>query len=85
VDLSFLALGGVLLTTGFASQIRTPSIAGLQQAVLTLVALSVAGWLGGRVEPFIGPLVLLVAGPRRPWWWMAVVAAAGLGLLLFAP
>jgi hypothetical protein len=61
VDLSFLALGGVLLTTGLASQIRTPSIAGLQQAVLALVALSVAGWLGGRVEPFIGPLVLLVA------------------------
>jgi hypothetical protein len=61
VDLSFLALGGVLLTTGLASQIRTPSIAGLQQAVLALVAWSVAGWLGGRVEPFIGPLVLLVA------------------------
>jgi hypothetical protein len=61
VDLSFFALGGVLISTGFASQIRTPSIAGLQQAVLALVALSVAGWLGGRVEPFIGPLVLLVA------------------------
>lgn len=61
VDLSFFALGGVLLTVGLASQIRTPSIAGLQQAVLALVALSVAGWLGGRVEPLVGPLVLLVA------------------------
>jgi hypothetical protein len=61
VDLSFFALGGVLITTGFASQIRTPSLAGLQQAVVALLALSVAGWLGGRVEPFIGPLVLLVA------------------------
>jgi hypothetical protein len=61
VDLSFLALGGVLLTTGFASQIRTSSIAGLQQALLVLAALSVAGWLGARIEPFLGPLVLLVA------------------------
>jgi hypothetical protein len=61
VDLSFFALGGVLITVGVASQLRTPSIAGLQQAVLALVALSVAGWLGGRVEPLVGPLVLLVA------------------------
>jgi hypothetical protein len=61
VDLAFLALGGILITTGFASQIRTPSIAGLQQAFLALAALSVAGWLGGRIEPFIGPLVLLAA------------------------
>jgi hypothetical protein len=44
---------------------------------------------------FAGPLVLggglasylaeRRVSPRRPWWWMAVVAAAGLGLLLFAP
>lgn len=61
VDLAFFALGGVLITTGFASQTRTPAIAGLQQAVLALVALSVAGWLGGRVEPLVGPLVLLAA------------------------
>jgi hypothetical protein len=62
VDLSFFALGGVLVTTGFASQLRrTPSIAGLQQALLALAALAVAGWLGGRVEPFLGSLVLLVA------------------------
>jgi hypothetical protein len=61
VDLSFFALGGVLLTVGVASQLRTPSIAGLQQTVLALVALSVAGWLGGRVEPLVGPLLLLVA------------------------
>jgi hypothetical protein len=61
VDLSFFALGGVMISAGLASQLRTPSIAGLQQAVLALVALSVAGWLGGRVEPLVGPLVLLVA------------------------
>ena len=61
VDLSFFALGGVLITVGFVSQIRTPSIAGLQQAYLALATLSVTGWLGGRIEPFIGPLVLLVA------------------------
>jgi hypothetical protein len=61
VDLSFFALGGVLLTVGVASQLRTPSIAGLQQTILVLVALSVAGWLGGRVEPLVGPLVLVVA------------------------
>jgi hypothetical protein len=61
VDLAFLALGGILITTGFASQIRTPSIAGLQQTILALAALSVAGWLGGRIEPFVGPLVLLAA------------------------
>jgi hypothetical protein len=61
VDLSFFALGGVMISAGLASQIRTPSIPGLQQAILALVALSVAGLLGGRVEPLIGPLVLLVA------------------------
>jgi hypothetical protein len=61
VDLAFFAVGGILVTTGFASQIRRPGIAGLQQAILALVALSAAGWLGGRIEPFIGPLVLLVA------------------------
>ena len=64
VDLAFFALGGVLIATGFASQIRRPAIAGLQQALLALATLSAAGWLGGRVEPLIGPLVLLVAaGP----------------------
>jgi hypothetical protein len=62
VDLSFFAVGGILITVGFASQIgRTPRVAGLQQAILALAALAAAGWLGGRIEPFIGALVLLVA------------------------
>jgi peptidoglycan/LPS O-acetylase OafA/YrhL len=62
VDLAFFALGGVLVTGGFASQItRRPPVAGLQQAVLALTALTAAGWLGGRIEPAIGGLVLLLA------------------------
>jgi hypothetical protein len=61
-DLSFFALGGILVTTGFASQlVRVPRVAGLQQAILALAALSLAGGLGDRIEPFIGPLVLLLA------------------------
>jgi hypothetical protein len=62
VDLAFFALGGILLTAGLASQIcSTPTIAGLQQAIVTLVCLAAAGLLGGRIEPTIGPLVLLAA------------------------
>jgi hypothetical protein len=62
VDLAFFALGGVLVTGGFASQItRQPSVAGLQQAVLALTALTAAGGVGGRIEPTIGGLVLLLA------------------------
>jgi hypothetical protein len=61
VDLAFFALGGILVTAGFAVQIRTPSVAGLQQTILALVVLLAAGWLGDRVEPFIGSLVLLAA------------------------
>jgi hypothetical protein len=62
VDLAFFALGGVLVTGGFASQIaRRPSVAGLQQAVLALTALTAAGGFGDRIEPTIGGLVLLLA------------------------
>lgn len=61
LDLAFFALGGILVTAGFASQIRTPSVAGLQQAIVALASLSVAGGLGGRIEPFLGPFVLLLA------------------------
>jgi hypothetical protein len=61
VDLAFLALGGVLVTVGIASQVRGGHVAGLQQAVVALIALSLAGWLGARIEPFVGPLLLLVA------------------------
>lgn len=61
VDLTFFALGGILLTGGLASQIRTPTVAGLQQGLVALLALAVAGWLGGRIEPLVGPLVLVAA------------------------
>jgi hypothetical protein len=71
VDLAFFALGGVLVTGGFASQIaRRPAVAGLQQAVLALAALSAAGWLGGRIEPAIGGLV---PWPRRCRWWCSTL------------
>lgn len=61
VDLAFFALGGILITVGIASQVRGAHVAGLQQAVLALLAFSVAGAAGGRIEPFVGPLVLLAA------------------------
>jgi hypothetical protein len=61
VDLAFFALGGILITAGLASQVPGGHVAGLQQAILALLALSAAGWLGGRIEPFVGPLLLLVA------------------------
>ena len=61
VDLAFFALGGILITVGIASQVRGGPVAGLQQAVLALLAFSVAGASGGRIEPFVGPLVLLAA------------------------
>jgi hypothetical protein len=61
VDLAFFALGGILITAGVASQIRGQRVAGLQGAVLALLALSLAGWWGGRIEPAVGPLVLLTA------------------------
>jgi hypothetical protein len=72
VDVAFFALGGVLIAGGLASQIRGRQVAGLQQAFIALVALTAAGLLGGRIEPFVGGLVLLVlaaplglAGPVR--------------------
>lgn len=61
VDLGFFTLGGILVTVGFASQIRARQVAGLQQAILALLALAVAGLLVGRIEPFLGALLLLVA------------------------
>lgn len=62
VDLAFFALGGILLTGGLASQVRrAPTIAGLQQAIVALVSLAVAGLLGARIEPAVGPLLILTA------------------------
>ena len=61
VDVAFFALGGILIAVGFASQIRARRVAGLQQALVALLALAVAGLLAGRIEPFVGALLLLVA------------------------
>lgn len=63
VDLGFFALGTVLVAGGLVTQLRTPErhLAGLQQAFLGVLALAIAGLLGGRVEPLGGGVVLLVA------------------------
>jgi hypothetical protein len=62
-DLGFFALGAVIITTGLVVQPRAPErhLAGLQQATIGLLALGVAGLIGGRVEPLTGALILLVA------------------------
>lgn len=60
VDLAFFALG-LIIAAGFASQVRGRHVAGLQQAILAVLLLAAAGWLGGRIEPLVGPLVLVAA------------------------
>jgi len=62
-DLSFFALGAIIIGMGFAVQLRVPErkIAGVQQAVLGILALGVAGLIGNRVEPLVGSLVFLLA------------------------
>jgi len=62
-DLSFFALGAIIVGIGFAVQLRVPErkIAGVQQAVLGLLALGVAGLIGNRVEPLVGSLLFLLA------------------------
>ncbi len=62
-DLSFFALGAIIIGMGFAVQLKAPErkIAGVQQAVLGLLALLVAGLIGNRIEPLVGSLLFLVA------------------------
>ena len=62
-DLSFFALGAIIIGMGFAVQLRNPErkIAGVQQAVLGLLALLVAGLIGNRIEPLVGALIFLGA------------------------
>jgi hypothetical protein len=68
VDLAFFTLGGILVTVGIATQVRAPRVAGLQQAVVALLALAGAGAAGGRVEPLVGALLLLAAvSPLAVW------------------
>jgi peptidoglycan/LPS O-acetylase OafA/YrhL len=61
LDVAFFALGGILITVGFASQIRARQLAGLQQTLVALLALAAAGLLAGRIEPLVGAVLLLVA------------------------
>lgn len=63
VDLSFFALGAILIGGGLVTQLSRPRrrIAGVQQAAIGLLALGLAGLIGGRVEPLAGSAVLLAA------------------------
>lgn len=63
VDLGFFALGAVIIATGFIVQLRAPErkISCVQQALIGLLALGVAGLIGGRVEPLTGSLISLLA------------------------
>ena len=62
-DLSFFALGAIIVGMGFVVQLRDPErkIAGVQQAVLGLLALLLAGLIGNRIEPLVGALIFLSA------------------------
>lgn len=62
-DLGFFALGVIVVATGLAVQLRAAErqIAGVQQAIVGLLALGIAGLIGARVEPLVGSVILLVA------------------------
>ena len=61
-DLSFFALGA-LVGVGFIVQLRAPEhhVAGMQQSLLGLLALTVAGLIGTREEPLTGGFLFLLA------------------------
>lgn len=61
-DLSFFALGAII-GVGFIVQLRAPEhhVAGMQQSLLGLFALTVAGLIGMREEPLTGGLLFLLA------------------------
>jgi hypothetical protein len=61
LDLAFFALGGVLITGGIATQLHRPQVAGVQQSLLGLASLALAGLVGGRIEPLVGGVGLLAA------------------------
>jgi deazaflavin-dependent oxidoreductase (nitroreductase family) len=62
-DLGFFALGFIIIGGGLASQLWAPErhVAGVQQVVLALLALGVAGLIGDRIEPLVGSLAFLLA------------------------
>lgn len=62
-DLGFFVLGAIIIATGFVVQLRAPErrIAGVQQAIIGILALGIAGLIGGRIEPFSGSLLLVAS------------------------
>jgi len=62
-ELSHGALAGIIITIGLLTQLRSPErrIAGLQQAVLGILALLVTALIGGRQEPLRESLLFLAA------------------------
>jgi hypothetical protein len=62
-DLSFFALGALIVGMGFAVQLKDPErkIAGVQQAVLGLLALLIAELIGNRIELLVGALIFFGA------------------------
>ena len=62
-ELSHGALAGIIITIGLLTQLRSPErrIAGLQQAVLGILALLVTAVIGGRQEPLQESLLFLAA------------------------
>lgn len=88
--LSFFALG-VIIGLGFVSQLRTPelNVAGVQQAVIGILSLGVAGLIGDRIEPLVGSLLFLLAATvllalhpsRRDFFKLSGRVSASLGAL----
>jgi hypothetical protein len=62
-ELSHGALAGIIITIGLLVQLRAPErkIAGVQQAVLGILALMVTALIGGRQEPLTESLLFLAA------------------------
>ncbi len=89
-DLSFFALGAII-GMGFVSQLRTPerNIAGVQQAIIGILSLAVAGLIGNRIEPLVGSLLFLLAAAtllalhpaRRDFFKLGERVSAPLGTL----
>jgi hypothetical protein len=62
-ELSHGALAGIIITVGLLAQLRSPArrIAGVQQAVLGLLAFLITALIGGRQEPLQASLFFLAA------------------------
>ena len=62
-ELSHRALAGIIITVGLLVQLRSPArrIAGVQQAVLGILAFLITAVIGGRQEPLQESLLFLAA------------------------